>query len=242
MRRQPSPESGKKVLAIIPARGGSKGLPGKNIRLLAGKPLLGYSIGAARNSRHITKTVVSTDSAEIARVAEKCSAEVIIRPEEIARDTSPVLDTILNVMTVLDEREGFVPEIIVLLQPTSPLRTTEDIDAAIGIFLAGGFESVISVCETDHSPYWCFTIGEEKLRPLFNKKLATSRRQDLPKTYRPNGALFTSTPEFLKKNAGFMAKKTGPYVMPVDRSIDIDTLFDLQVAELLMAGAGPAKS
>jgi N-acylneuraminate cytidylyltransferase len=234
MRRQPCSQCGKKVLAIIPARGGSKGIPKKNIRLLAGKPLLEYTIDAAKNSNELHKIVVSTDNPEVGSVAENAGIDVIIRPPELAQDTSPIIDAVSHVMTVLKEREGFLPDVIVLLQPTSPLRTTEDIDGAIRGFLTGVFDSVISVCETDHSPYWCFTIDDQKLKPLFNKKLSTARRQDLPNTYRPNGAIFITSPDSLKRNAGFMAKNTGPFIMPADRSIDIDFPLDFSFAEFLI--------
>jgi len=236
MRRQPCSQCGKKVLAIIPARGGSKGIPKKNIRLLAGKPLLEYTIDAAKNSNELHKIVVSTDNPEIGSVAENAGIDVIIRPPELAQDTSPIIDTVSHVMTVLKEREGFLPDVIVLLQPTSPLRTTEDIDGAIRAFLTGVFDSVISVCETDHSPYWCCTLAEQKLKPLFNKKLSTSRRQDLPHTYRPNGAIFITSPDSLKRYSGFITRNTGPFIMPGNRSIDIDTPMDLQFVNLLISG------
>jgi N-acylneuraminate cytidylyltransferase len=234
---QPScttPKNKSSVLAIIPARGGSKGIPKKNIRLLAGKPLIEYTIDAAKKSRFLNRIVVSTDDIEIGTLSKKNGVDVIIRPDSIARDESSVIETIEHVMSYLQNNEEFAPDIIVLLQPTSPLRNTEDIDGAIQQFLTGKFDSLISVCETGHSPYWCFTISDTKLKPLFNKKMSYTRRQDLPHTYRPNGAIYVTTPGSLKKFSGFMTNKTSPYIMPIDRSIDIDNPMDFFLAEFLI--------
>lgn len=222
------------ILAIIPARGGSKGIPKKNIRLLAGKPLIEYTINAAKNSEFINCITVSTDEKEIAAIAEERDVEVIMRPSDIAKDESPIIDTINHTITTLKERDGFIPDIIVLLQPTSPLRNTADIDGAIQQFLSGNSDSLISVCENDHPPYWSFTITDQNLKPLFRKKMSSTRRQDLPKTYRPNGAIYISTQDSLKKYPTFISKNTLPYVMPSFRSIDIDTPFDFRLAEFLI--------
>ncbi len=223
-----------KILAIIPARGGSKGIPKKNIRLLAGKPLIGYSINVAKKSKFLNYVVVSTDDSDIAAYAKENGVDVIDRPPAISNDESPVLDTIIHTILTLKENDGLLPDIIVLLQPTSPLRNAEDIDGAIQLFLAGKFDSVISVCQTEHSPYWCFKISGTKLIPLFNKKMSLARRQDLPQTYRPNGAIYITTPRSLKKNCGFMTDNTAPYIMPIERSIDIDNQLDFSLAESLI--------
>jgi len=221
-----------KILALIPARGGSKGIPGKNIMPIAGKPMIEYSIDAAKMSKLLNYIVVSTDSTEIAACARENEVEVIVRPSDIAGDESPIIDTINHAITILKEEKGFFPDIVVLLQPTSPLRNTNDIDCAIEQYLTGKFDSVISVCETEHSPYLCFTMFEEKLKPLFEKKISSSRRQDLPPTYRPNGAIYVSTPLLIKKYSGFISDNIGPYLMPVERSVDIDTSVDLLLAGL----------
>jgi CMP-N-acetylneuraminic acid synthetase len=223
-----------KILAIIPARGGSKGIPKKNIRPLAGKPLIEYTINAAKKSKFLDRIIVSTDERDIAAIAKENDVEVIIRPSAIAKDESPIIDTITHSIMTLKEKDGFLPNIVVLLQPTSPLRNTEDIDGAIQQFITGKFDSLISVCETEHSPYWCFTISEHKIKPLFNKKMSSVRRQDLPHTYRPNGAIYITTPGSLKKYCGFMTNITSPYIMPIDRSIDIDNPMDFFLAEFLI--------
>jgi len=224
----------KEIIAIVPARGGSKGIPQKNIRLLAGRPLIEYTIIAAKKSKFLNRIVVSTDDGDIATVAKENDVEVIIRPSALAKDESPIIETITHSMMTLKEKKGILPDIVVLLQPTSPLRNTDDIDGAIQQFLTGKFDSLISVCETEHTPYWSFTISDQKLKPLFNKKLSTARRQDLPKTYRPNGAIYISTPLSLKKHPTFMTKNTIPYIMPHSRSIDIDVPFDFLLAEFLI--------
>ena len=140
-----------KIIAIIPARGGSKGISRKNIKSLAGKPLIAYSIEAALKSKYINSVVVSTEDEEIAKISEKCGAEVIERPEELAKDEKPTIDVIFQVLEIL-RMKNHTPDIVVLLQPTSPLRDTEDIDNAIELFLNGGCESVVSVCEVEHPP------------------------------------------------------------------------------------------
>jgi len=223
------------ILGIIPARGGSKGVPRKNIRMLAGRPLIEYTLSAAKKSEFLNKIIVSTDDSEIAQISGKNDVEVILRPDSLAQDTSPVIDALYHVMDALKKNSAYSPDIIVLLQPTSPLRNSDDIDSAIRIFLTGNFNSVISVCETDHSPYWCFTMSNNKsLKPIFNKKFLFARRQDLPETFRPNGAIYISSPATLKKHSGFFTNNTGSYIMPADRCVDIDRPVDFRIAEFLL--------
>lgn len=223
------------ILAIIPARGGSKGVPKKNIRPLAGKPLIAYSIEQAKESKYISRVIVSTESEEIAEVARKWGAEVIKRPEELARDETPTIDVIIHVLDYLKKEEKYIPNIVVLLQPTSPLRTSEDIDGAIELFLnAQDCLSLVSVTEFDHPPFWAMKIEDNFLKPLFCEKYFRMRRQDLPKAYKPNGAVFISTPRVLYEYRTFYTPKTIAYVMPPERSIDIDTEFDFLLAEFLL--------
>ena len=222
-----------KVVAIIPARGGSKGVPRKNIRDLAGKPLIAYTIEAAKKSRYIDRVAVSTDDEEIAMVSEGYGAEIIKRPKEYAMDDSPTIDAILHAIDEFNKR-GYVPDGIATLQPSSPLRTYRDIDAASEIFINSDCTSVISICETEHSPYWMFTVENGYLNPLFDRDNFNMRRQDLKKIYRPNGAIFISTPKNLKKFRGFYPDKILPYIMKLENSVDIDTHLDLKLVELLM--------
>ena len=222
------------ILAIIPARGGSKGIPRKNIRLLARKPLIAYSIEASLKSKYIDRVVVSTEDEEIAEISKRYEAEVIERPKEVARDDSPTIDAIFHALEVLKAEENYEPDIAILLQPTSPLRNAEDIDSAIELFLNADCESVVSVCEFKHSPYWCFVIEGGYLKSLFGDEYLRRRRQDLEKVYMPNGAIYISTPENLRIYKSFYCPRTIPYIMPPERSIDIDNEVDLMLAELLM--------
>ena len=222
------------VLGIIPARGGSKGVLRKNIRLLAGKPLIAYTIEAARNSRYITRVVVSTEDEEIFKIAKAWGAEVIRRPLELAKDETPTMEIIIHVLDSL-KSEGYVPDVVVLLQPTSPLRTIDDIDNAIKMFLdCKDCLSLVSVTEFDHPPFWAMKIEGKFLKPMFGEEYFRMRRQDLPRAYRPNGAIFISTPEVLYEYRTFYTPNTIAYIMPPERSVDIDTEFDFLLAEFLI--------
>ena len=221
-----------RIMAIIPARGGSKGIPKKNIKPLLGKPLISYSIEHAKKSEYINKVIVSTEDKEIAEISKEYGAEVIERPEELAKDETPTIEVIFHVLKVL-KAKNYTPDIVILLQPTSPLRTAEDIDKAVELFLNSGCESVVSVCEVEHSPYWCFEIEEGYLKSLFGDEYLRRRRQDLEKVYVPNGAMYISTPKNLRKYKGFYCLRTIPYIMPPERSIDIDNEVDFMLAELL---------
>jgi len=223
----------KSIIAIIPARGGSKGIPHKNIKNLGGEPLIAYTIGVALKSKYLDHIFVSTEDPEIAEISRKYGAQVIDRPPALAEDTSKTVDAILHAVEYV-EGEGIQPYIVVLLQPTSPLRNTEDIDAAVKLFLDNECDSVISVCEPDHSPFWCFTLNGKYLQPLFDKNFDTTRRQDLPKVVMPNGAIYVSSPGFIREYEGFYGDRTIPYCMPPERSIDIDTPLDFTVAEVLI--------
>jgi len=226
-------KSSDKILAIIPARGGSKEIPRKNIRLLAGKTLIAYSIEAALKSRYINRVIVSTEDEEIAEIPKKYGAEVIKRPKELAKDSTPTIEVIFHILDAMGTK-NYNPEVIILLQPTSPLRNMNDIDSAINLFLKNDCESVVSVCELEHSSYWNFEIKEEYLKPIFGEKYLRMRRQELPKVYMPNGAVFVSTPEVLRKYQSFYCAKTIPYIMPMKRSVDIDKLIDFEFAEFLL--------
>ena len=225
------------IVAIIPARGGSKGIPRKNIKQLFGKPLIVWTIEHAKKSRYIGRITVSTEDKEIAEISKKCGAEVIERPEELAKDETPTIDVIFHVLEVI-KAENFEPGLVVLLQPTSPLRNAQDIDNAIELFLKNDCESVVSVCEVEHSLYWSFEIENRYLKPIFGGKYLNMRRQDLSKVYTPNGAIYVSTPEILRKYKSFYCSKTIPYIMPPERSVDIDNEIDFMLAELLMRKYG----
>lgn len=225
-------QKNKKIIAIIPARSGSKGLPRKNIKLLAGKPLIAYSIEVALNSKYIDKTIVSTDDEEIASVSKKCGAEVIKRPKILSTDRAKTIDAVFHVLDAL-KRKDYNPSIIVLLQPTSPLRTVNDTDKTIKLFLKNKCSSVISVSESEHPLYWFCKIKGKYLKPFWGWKYF-NQRQNLPKAYIPNGAIYISIPQVLHKYKSFYSNKTLPYIMPPERSVDIDNEIDFMLAELII--------
>ncbi|KYK21451.1 hypothetical protein AYK25_03650 [Thermoplasmatales archaeon SM1-50] len=221
------------ILAIIPARLGSKRIPKKNIKMLYGKPLLAYTIESVKHSHHVNRFVVSTEDKNIAKISQSYDAEVIIRPSELARDESPTEEVIFNVLEQLRMKERYIPEIIILLQPTSPLRTTEDIDNAIGVFSDSLGDSLISVTEYDHTPYWAFRIEKGFLKREFSKE-AHARSQVFPKLYRPNGSIFITRVKTFLNIRSFYTNQIIPYIMPRERSIDIDDEFDFSIAEFLI--------
>ncbi|MDD4496920.1 MAG: acylneuraminate cytidylyltransferase family protein [Methanosarcinaceae archaeon] len=221
-----------KIIAIIPARGGSKGIPRKNIQMLAGLPLIAHTIKEALQSQYVDTVVVSTEDQEIANISKRYGSEIVERPEKIAKDDSPTIDAILHVLRNYEAKNKKY-DVVVLLQPTSPLKSSFDIDTAIELFIRNDCDSLISVCETTHTPYWCYNIKESYLNPIFDKE-SQKRRQDLPETYRPNGAIFIAYTEIIKNKKDFVTKKTIPYIMSIERSIDIDTEFDLLFANYLM--------
>jgi CMP-N-acetylneuraminic acid synthetase len=220
------------TIAIIPARGGSKGIPRKNIRLLGGKPLIAYTIETALKSKYIDIVVVSTEDEEIAGISKKFGAEVIERPEELAGDESPTIDAIKHVIQTLREKDNYNPDIVVLLQPTTPLRIVEDINNAVELFLNNDCESVVSVCKAN--PYWCLTIKDKHLEPTFGWDYFYKRRQDLLHSYSLNGVIYITTIENLNKYNSFFNKKIIPYIMPYERSIDIDEEIDFKLAEFFL--------
>ncbi len=223
---------GKKILAIIPARGGSKGVPRKNIRILAGKPLIAWTLEEAKRSKYIDKCIVSTEDEEIKSVAEAWGGNVpFMRPMELAQDNTPGIEPVLHAIKMLP---GY--DFVVLLQVTSPLRTVEDIDGAIAYCLNRDCESCVSVTEVEHSPYWMYQIDiQDQLKPILKiEKEKSFQRQKLPKVYQLNGAVYVASVEFVQKEQEFIGEETLGYVMPQERSYDIDTMMDFEVAEVLM--------
>lgn len=221
------------ICTIITARGGSKGIPRKNIKNLNGKPVLAYSIEPSVASKLIKKTYVTTEDEEISKISTELNAEVIDRPQELAEDTSSSVDVVLHALDYLEKKDK-LPDFFVLLQPTSPLRTTEDIDNAINLFSNNECDAVISVCEIDHSAMLSLSLKNEFLVPNCDEEFLNKRRQDLPTYYSPNGAIYITTPKSLKKNRTFIPKKTIPYVMPKERSVDLDTPFDFKLTEFIL--------
>ena len=225
----------KQVMAIIPARGGSKGLPGKNIKHLCGKPLISFTIKAALECDSIDETIVSTDYKEIAEIAEKYGARVpFMRPCELSEDDTSTIDVIFHAIDWLEKYKSYRPEYILLLQPTSPLRRTKDINVAIKILKNKKAGAVVSVCKTDHHPWWSNTLpADGRMKDFLKKDILNRRRQDLPVYYRLNGAIYLARTDYIRKYNGFFGPDTFAYKMPREHSIDIDSILDFKLAELL---------
>jgi CMP-N,N'-diacetyllegionaminic acid synthase len=232
----PSTPANLRVLAVIPARGGSKGIPNKNILPLAGKPLIAWTIAAARESACLDRVVVSTDNAAIAATAQPFGAEVpFLRPAELARDDTPTTDSVAHAVRWLDEHQGYRPEAVMILQPTCPLRSAEDIRRALALYVEKDAESVVAVCEAKQHPLWMKQIeADGRLTAYVPDWQHATRRQDLPKVYALNGALFLAQRNLLVEQNTVYSSRTFAYVMPKERSLDIDTPWDLHVAELLL--------
>ena len=219
------------MLAIIPARGGSKGLPGKNIRELNGKPLIAYTIEAALNSKKITKIIVSTDDNEIAEVCRKYVDIPFMRPVELAQDDSLIVDTYIYTVEKANRVFGENYDSVVALLPTCPFRTAEDIDNAIGIFEEKDADSVISFYEATHPVQWYKTLDKDGvLRAVMSEGNRLANRQEEERAYLPNGAIYVfNLDNTLRKNT-YYTDKTYPYIMPIERSVDIDYLSDFEYA------------
>ena len=220
------------VLAIIPARGGSKGVPRKNIREVAGKPLIAWTIEEAQKSRYIDRIVVSTDDLEIAETAGQWGGEVpFMRPTELAQDDTPGIAPVIHMLTHIQP----VYDLVVLLQPTSPLRTVEDIDGAISLMMSRKARACVSMVEPDKSPYWMYSLDSSgKLLPLLDGDYAC--RQEIPAVYALNGAVYVAESSWLVRMRTFITDETVAYIMPKDRSIDIDTETDLAISAIILSG------
>lgn len=230
-----SKESGRRVLGLITARGGSKGLPRKNILPLKGEPLIAWTIDAALRASCVTDCVVSSDDEEILEISLRYGALApFVRPEHLAADTTSSMDVVFHAVEEL-RNIGKMYDTIILLQPTSPLRTSQDIDAAFDYFLSNGASCCVSICEPDHPPFWTYYLDSEyKLTPLLPQISENTRRQDLPHAYRVNGAIYIACINWLFKTKKFLTPETIGYIMPKERSVDIDCALDLRVAEFLL--------
>ncbi len=225
------------VLALIPARGGSKSVPRKNIRLLGKKPLLAWSVDTARKSETVNRIIVSTDDADIADVSRKWGGEVpFIRPAEFAQDETTDLPVYQHALRWLKENEGYTPDIVVWLRPTAPFRSSSDIDAAVNKLIATKADWVRSVCEVEHHPYWMFNFDQERLTSFIEGINLTDypRRQMLPSAYRLNGAVDAAWSSTITKKGLFYEGDVCGYIMPIERSIDIDTEQDFFIAKAML--------
>jgi N-acylneuraminate cytidylyltransferase/CMP-N,N'-diacetyllegionaminic acid synthase len=231
----------------VPARGGSKGVPRKNLAVVAGKPLLAHTVLAARAARGLDRVVVSTDDAETADAARRYGAEApFLRPAELARDDTPGVEPVLHALEWLEGREGYRPEYVMLLQPTSPLRTAGDIEGVLRLAAERDADGVTTVCELKAHPYGAVKLGPRGELASFldfdfgELQKRYPRRQDLPPAYVENGAVYLTRRSVLLAERSFYGRRAYGYVMPAERSLDVDTAWDRRVADLLWAGAGPA--
>jgi CMP-N-acetylneuraminic acid synthetase len=218
----------KKVISVIPARGGSKRLPGKNVLKLNGTPLIVYSIQSALSCHLIDKVIVSTDSRIIADAAKDAGAEVDMRSEELSTDAATTIDVLKDLLVRLDSYE-----ICVTLQPTSPLRTVDDITESLELFDKMSADAVISVCKVEHPPQWINTIGSKgEMDDFLREEFQSKRSQDLGDYYRLNGAIYCNSVQvLLNSNSPVFKSNCYAYVMPPNRSVDIDTKEDFDLAD-----------
>lgn len=221
---------GKSVLAIITARGGSKGVPRKNIRLVGGKPLIAYSVEAARAASCVDRVILSTDDVEIAETAARFGCEVpFMRSPELATDEAASVDVVLDALARCPGYDYFV-----LLQPTSPLRTAADIDACATACLSAKAPVCVSVNEVTKSPFWMYRIDHGQMLSAILPRSSAARRQDLEKIYGLNGAVYFANCTFFAESKNFLGPSTIAYVMPPERSIDLDTLADFKYLEFVI--------
>jgi len=223
------------MLALIPARGGSKGLPNKNIMLFNGLPLIAHTIIAAIESEKVSQIVISTDSEEIATVAREYNVRIpFMRPDILAQDDSIANDAYIYTIDRLNIEFKESYKEFVILQPTSPLRISKDIDNAIKLFHEKRADSVISCTELAHPPLWALTLDKNnEVKPYFETDALELNRQDIIPAFSPNGAIAVLNYAIFKASSSFFSKNTFGYQMPTDRSVDIDTLQDFQYAEMI---------
>ena len=217
----------KTILGIIPARGGSKRIPNKNIKDFSGKPLIAWTIEAAKKSIYIDKLILSSDNLDIIDVAKKYDCEVpFIRDSKLARDNTTCFDVIVDIINKFPDYDY-----IIILQPTSPLRTTEDIDNAVELCLNNLYKSCVSVTEVNQNPNLMYSINTKGKLDKFSSEQVCLISQNLSKLYHLNGAIYLNKISNLMKFKEFVNRESVAFIMPEERSIDIDTEFDFKIAE-----------
>ncbi|KAF0144491.1 MAG: N-acylneuraminate cytidylyltransferase [Nitrospirae bacterium] len=226
---------GNSILCIIPARGGSKGLPGKNIKKLSGKPLIAYSIEQAKGAKYVDRIIVSTESRKIADIARRYGAEVpFMRPRKLATDDCSIIDVLLHAMDWMENKGKFKFDILVLLHATAPLRTTEDIDNSIKLLVDKKADNVFSVTEAHRNPYFNMVevLDDGAVRRVKRGSFVT--RQSAPRVFDMNASIYVWWRDVLRKGKSVFLKKSHVYVMPRERSVDIDDYLDFRIAEMLL--------
>lgn len=229
-----------RVLGVIPARGGSKGIQRKNLRLLAGKPLIAYILEAALQAETLDRVIVSTEDEEIATVARGYGAEVpFLRPEDLARDEISLVPVVRHALEYLD-KQGWRADVVVSLQPTSPLTGREDIDNAVNKLIKTGCDSVVSIRQINQPhPYWAMKLHEDRLFPLYAEGFRFLQRQDLPSLYALTGAIYVRKKELIEKWSGrdfALGEDVRAIIMDKEKSIDINSPLDFLVAEAIFKG------
>jgi len=223
-----------KIVCVIPARGGSKGLPGKNIKKLLDKPLIAYTIEHAKSSKYIDRVIVSTDSQDIADVAKQYKAEVpFIRPGELASDNSSTLDVLIHAIDWIERSEGYSFSILVLLHVTTPLRKVEDVDNCIELLVRERADNVFSVTEAHRNPYFNMVEKRDNAVRLVKEGNFITRQSASP-VFDINCSIYLWWKDILKEKKSLFLDKTQIYIMPKERSIDIDDLIDFKIAEILL--------
>lgn len=226
------------IVGLIFARGGSKGLPGKNIRLFGGKPLISWAVEHARAVSRIDRVIVSTDSAEIAEVAAAAGAEIpFIRPSELAQDKSPEWLAWRHALNFLRDSEGVLPKVMVSIPTTAPLRVPSDIERCIDAFEAGGLDIVVTVTDAHRSPYFNMVRAQKDgtVRLVIPPEIAIVGRQHTPCVYDMTTVAYVARPEFVLNSDGVFDGRVGSVHIPIERAIDIDTMMDFQIAEFLLS-------
>jgi len=222
---------GQKVTAIVAGRGGSKGLPGKNTADLGGRPVIAWSVAAARDARYVDTVAVSSDDAEILAAGEEAGCDVgIDRPGELASDEASIHDAVIHALDILDCRDGFV----VLLQATSPLRAAADIDAGVEACASSGVASAVTLCAAGKPPQWQFRLRDDSTLAPAADGGTRMRRQDFGQLYVLNGAVYVARVDWYRENRQFVDDRTIGVIMPPERSVDIDTAYDLAVARMFI--------
>lgn len=223
------------IVAIIPARANSKRLPGKNIKKLGNKPLIAYTISAALNSRSVKRVIVSTDSKKIASIGQKFGAEIpFLRPKDLATDTSKTVDVLTHLIKKI-EITSSRPDIVILLQPTSPFTMAQDIELAISTLKKTKTNSCVSMCEIKEHPEWMFKHYKNRAYPFIKSNKLQKRSQELTKLYTLNGAVYAIRTDFLMREKKIIDPKSLSFIlMPHERSIDIDTRYDFAIAQTMI--------
>ena len=232
------------ILGVIPARGGSKGVPGKNIRTVLGKPLIAYAIECSLKCPSIDHLIVTTDSEQIAGIARKCGADVpFIRPAELAEDKTPMLPVLQHAVTATEEYYQKTVEALVLLHPTGPLRTVDDVEGCLKLFKDSDCDAVISGNTSNRSPYFTMVMPNNGyIRLVVPSSEPIGRRQDSPPIYDLNSVVWVYSRKALMEECVRIPERTLLYVVPSERAIDIDTEFDFKILEFLMAESKAASN